>query len=181
MSSPTKSRAKVLIFGHGAGMKLTVKRRSPKAILPKRATVGSAGYDLCSAVDAELAPGARMIVATELSIQVPDGTYGRIAPRSGLAVNHGIDTMAGVIDPDFRGGVGVVLVNLSDQTFKINEGDRIGQLILEKIETPEVEEVEELDHTVRGEKGWGSTGGHSLSPPAPAEGGAESAMADSVD
>lgn len=147
---------------------LIVKKRSPKATLPKRASAQAAGYDLCSAVACEIAPGKRMIVHTELSITVPEGTYGRIAPRSGLAVKHGINVLAGVIDRDFTGEVGVVLVNHNDAPFEVNEGDRIGQLILEKIETPDVEEVQELASTERGEGGFGSTGGHSLSPRAEA-------------
>ena len=149
-------------------MKLIVKRRSPKATLPRRASAKAAGYDLCSAVACKIAKGQRMIVSTELSITVPEGTYGRIAPRSGLAVKHGINVLAGVIDRDYTGEVGVVLVNHSDEPFVINEGDRVGQLIMEKIETPEVEEVEELEATERGEGGFGSTGGHSLSPHAEA-------------
>ena len=148
--------------------KLIVKKRSPKATLPKRASTQAAGYDLCSLGGLTIAPGKRVIVPTGLSITVPIGTYGRVAPRSGLAVKHGINVLAGVIDRDYTGEVGVVLVNHNDEDFIINEGDRVGQLIMEKIETPDVEEVEELEATERGEGGFGSTGGHSLSPRAEA-------------
>lgn len=151
-----------------ASQKLIVKRRSPVAILPKRASAQAAGYDLCSSKSVTILPGKRMLVPTGLSITVPLGTYGRVAPRSGLAVKHGINVLAGVIDRDYTGEVGVVLVNHADADFVINEGDRIGQLILEKIDTPDVEEVEELEATARGEGGFGSTGGHSLSPHAEA-------------
>jgi dUTP pyrophosphatase len=89
---------------------------------------------------------------------VPPGTYGRVAPRSGLAWKHSIDVGAGVIDEDYRGNVGVILFNLSDVDFEVKEGDRIAQLVLEKIVTPEVEEVEELDESARGAGGFGSTG-----------------------
>lgn len=98
------------------------------------------------------------IVKTDLSIAIPHGTYARIAPRSGLAVKHFIDTGAGVVDEDYRGAVGVVLFNHSDVDFNVKQGDRVAQLILERIVTPEVVEVESLDQTTRGAGGYGSTG-----------------------
>lgn len=147
-------------------IKLRIKKRGPKATLPKRGSAQAAGYDLYSAQDCVIAPGQRMGVSTQLSITVPDGTYGRVAPRSGLAVKHGINVLAGVVDRDYTGEIFAVLVNHNDtEPFVVKEGDRIAQLILEKIETPEIEEVEELMSTERGEGGFGSTGGHSLSPP----------------
>lgn len=95
----------------------------------------------------------------DISIAVPAGTYGRVAPRSGLASKHGIDTGAGVIDADYRGPVKVLLFNFGEKEFEINEGDRVAQLIVERIYTPEVVVVEELEETVRGAGGFGSTGG----------------------
>ena len=147
-------------------IQLRVKRHKPEATLPQRATEGSAGYDLCSAVDTVVAPGGREMVATELSIQVPLAHYGRIAPRSGLAMKRGINVGAGVIDSDYRGKVGVVLFNHSDVPFEIKTGDRIAQLILERISTFPVEEVEALGDTERGVGGFGSTGMKRLSPSA---------------
>jgi len=144
-------------------MKLIVKRRNPNAKLPQRASAKAAGYDLCSAEDCEIAPGKRSLVKTGLSFTVPDGTYGRIAPRSGLAMK-GVNVLAGVIDQDYTGEVGVILINHNDEPFMVKVGDRVAQLIMEKIETPDVEEVEELEATERGEGGFGSTGGNSLSP-----------------
>ena len=95
---------------------------------------------------------------TGISIQFPIGLYARIAPRSGLALKRFIDVGAGVVDHDYRGEVGVVLFNHGDQDFVVKMGDRIAQLILEKIDTPPVEEVQGLDSTVRGYSGFGSTG-----------------------
>ena len=95
---------------------------------------------------------------TDLSIACPPGTYGRVAPRSGLTVKNGIHVGAGVIDADYRGPVGVVLFNLGQEDFVIQVGDRIAQLILEKVCIATVEEVDELDSTVRGSGGFGSTG-----------------------
>jgi dUTP pyrophosphatase len=137
---------------------LLVKRLSENAVVPTRGTEWSAGYDLSSAEAMTIAPGARTVVATDLSIACPAGTYGRVAPRSGLTVKKGIHVGAGVIDADYRGPVGVVLFNLGQADFVIKQGDRIAQLVLEKVMMVPVKEVEELDDTVRGNGGFGSTG-----------------------
>ncbi|KAF9268214.1 dUTP pyrophosphatase [Marasmius fiardii PR-910] len=140
---------------------LLVKRHSPKAKLPTRGSAFSAGYDLYSAEAKTIAARGKALVDTQISIAVPPGHYGRVAPRSGLASKFMIDTGAGVIDADYRGNVFVLLFNLSDQPFEVAEGDRIAQLIIEKIHTPEIIEVQDLEATVRGAGGFGSTGGHS--------------------
>ncbi|KAG2498193.1 hypothetical protein HYH03_003947 [Edaphochlamys debaryana] len=138
--------------------KLLVKKLSDKATLPKRGSAGAAGYDLSSAEDTVVPARGKAIVKTDIAIRVPKGTYGRVAPRSGLAVKNFIDTGAGVIDEDYRGNVGVVLFNHSDKDFEVKVGDRVAQLILERIVVPDVDEVEELDATDRGANGYGSTG-----------------------
>merc|ERR1719440_795914 len=89
---------------------------------------------------------------------IPEGLYGRVAPRSGLAVKKGLDVGAGVVDADYRGNVGVVLFNYTDEDFTAEPGMRIAQLVLTRIETPEVQEVQDLDATQRGAGGFGSTG-----------------------
>ena len=94
---------------------------------------------------------------TDIRIKLPTGTYGRIAPRSGLAIKFQIDIGAGVIDEDYRGNVGVILINHSDDDFPVKKGDRIAQLICEKIIYPEIKVVEQVDSTKRGNKGFGST------------------------
>ena len=129
--------------------------------------------------------GGRGVVKTDLSIACPAGTYARIAPRSGLAVKKGIDVGAGVVDADYRGNVGVVLFNLGTEDFVVDVGDRIAQLILEKVNMAPVVEVEELTETERGAGGFGSTGvkesdsqtakkQRTISPMPPAEGEARS-------
>ena len=128
------------------------------AAIPKRATEDAAGYDLASAEETVVPAKGKTVVKTGISIAIPEGCYGRIAPRSGLAVKNFIDVGAGVIDADYRGEVGVVLFNHSDEDFKVKQGDRIAQLILEKICTPQVKETVELPSTVRGSQGFGSTG-----------------------
>jgi dUTP pyrophosphatase len=139
---------------------LRVKRLSDRAVLPTRGSEFSAGYDLSSAETKVLAAGQRTIVKTDLSIACPPGTYGRVAPRSGLTVKFGIHVGAGVVDADYRGPLGVVLFNLGDKDFEIKEGDRIAQLILEEIKMVPLVDVgeAELDATERGAGGFGSTG-----------------------
>ena len=140
-------------------MALNVSKLIPTAILPVRASVGAAGYDLFSTDSYVVLPGRRVVVSTGISIQLPPGTYGRIAPRSGLAVKHGLDTLAGVIDPDYTGEIKVVLQNLDTaQPFVIRPGYRIAQLILEKFEVVEVVETGAPEATERGDAGFGSTG-----------------------
>ena len=118
----------------------------------------AAGYDLYSAYDYVIPSQGKVIAKTDISIRVPDGTYGRVAPRSGLSAKHHIDVGAGVIDQDYTGNVGVVLFNHAAVDFEIKKGDRVAQLICEKIEYPEIEEVKTLGITERGEGGFGSTG-----------------------
>ncbi|KAI8922421.1 deoxyuridine 5'-triphosphate nucleotidohydrolase [Powellomyces hirtus] len=137
---------------------LLVKRLTEKGRLPTRGSPFAAGYDIYSAKTTTLPPHSRAVVPTDISIAVPAGTYGRVAPRSGLAVKHFVDVGAGVIDADYRGPLGIVLFNFGENSFEIKEGDRIAQLVLEKIVNPEVMEVESLDDTIRGEGGFGSTG-----------------------
>lgn len=130
-----------------SALKLYVKKLSVAAILPSRGTSGAAGYDLSSAYAYTVKARGKELVKTDLSIAVPDGTYGRIAPRSGLAWKNSIDVGAGVIDADYRGPVGVILFNHSDTDFKIAAGDRIAQLILERIVIADVVETNDLDST----------------------------------
>ncbi|KAF9057433.1 dUTPase-like protein [Panaeolus papilionaceus] len=141
---------------------LLIKRLSEKATLPTRGSALAAGYDLYSAEKKVIPAGGKALVDTQISIAVPPGTYGRVAPRSGLASKFMIATGAGVIDADYRGVVFVLLFNHSDKDFEVQEGDRIAQLIIERIYTPEVQEVDDLEETVRGAGGFGSTGGHVL-------------------
>ena len=135
---------------------LQIKKLIPDAILPIRASSGSVGYDLFASEDLLLTD--RACVSTGLAMVIPDGHYGRIAPRSGLTVKFGIQVGAGVIDPDYRGEVKVVLFNHGKEPFQIKRGDKIAQLILEKVSIVNVVEVKELDETQRGEGGFGSSG-----------------------
>ena len=137
---------------------LKVQKLNNNAALPKRSTDGAAGYDMCASQNCTIPAKGKGLVKTGLSLSFPSGLYARIAPRLGLALKKFIDVGAGVVDADYRGEVGVVLFNHGDQDFEVKMGDRIAQLILEKISTPEVEEVSALEDTVRGTGGFGSTG-----------------------
>lgn len=137
---------------------LRVKKLIPEAILPSRQSEEAAGYDLCAVGTLSIPPMGRQLISTGLAMTVPEGTYGQLAPRSGLAVKKGLHVGAGVIDRDYTGEVKVLLFNLSDSAVEINQHERVAQLILKKIETPIVQEVETLIDTSRGSGGFGSTG-----------------------
>merc|ERR1719410_807303 len=137
---------------------LLVAKPSEHATIPTRGSPLAAGYDLYSAQDTSIPARGKGLVKTDIQIRVPRGTYGRVAPRSGLAWKQHIDIGAGVVDEDYRGNVGVVMFNHADQVFEVKKGDRIAQLVCEKIAYPEIHEMKTLDNTERGEGGFGSTG-----------------------
>lgn len=130
--------------------------------LPEYATALSAGMDLKANIDQprKLAPGERAIIPTGLFIELPEGYEAQVRPRSGLAAKYGITVLnaPGTIDADYRGEVGVILINLSQNDFVINPGERIAQMVVARYERVEWEEVKELGSTDRGEGGFGSTG-----------------------
>ena len=140
------------------GKFLGVRRTTYGASLPKRMTRGAAGYDLFSSEDVIISHGGRSLVGTGIAICMPEGVYGRIAPRSGLAVRNGINVGAGVIDPDYTGEIKVLLFNHSDVDFEVKKGDRVGQLILERNMVPQIREFWEKSESDRGTEGFGSTG-----------------------
>ena len=140
---------------------LGVKLNSPLAKLPSRGSPGAAGYDLYAANPEPIVipqQCGRALVPTGLQVVLPPGTYGRVAPRSGLAVKKGVSIGAGVIDIDYTGEVGVLVINEGDDDITITAGERIAQLILERIVTPEVVELDYVSDTQRGSGGFGSTG-----------------------
>ncbi|XP_003969884.2 deoxyuridine 5'-triphosphate nucleotidohydrolase, mitochondrial isoform X2 [Takifugu rubripes] len=137
---------------------LRFAKLSEHATTPTRGSAKAAGYDLYSAYDYTIDPLDKAIVKTDIQIAVPHGCYGRVAPRSGLAAKYFIDVGAGVVDEDYRGNVGVVLFNFGKETFEVKKGDRIAQLVCEKICYPELLEQTTLDETARGAGGFGSTG-----------------------
>ena len=137
--------------------KVSITKLESKAIVPTRGSTGAAGYDLCTTEFGILKPGERKLFKTGLSMSIPSGMYGRIAPRSGLAYKKGIDVMAGVIDEDYRGEIGVILINLGQEDVNVVVGDKIAQIIFEFYNTVDFVETTGLDNTQRGEGGFGST------------------------
>lgn len=137
---------------------LLVKKLVNNAAIPSRGSEGAAGYDISSVEDVVIPAMGRVAVSTGISIRVPDGTYGRIAPRSGLAYKYGIDVLAGVIDSDYTGEVKVILYNSGERDYIVKPGDRVAQLVLEQIVTPDVAVVLDMNDTARGSGGFGSTG-----------------------
>jgi dUTP pyrophosphatase len=141
-------------------VRLEVRRLRPEAILPAYAHPGDAGLDLAAVEPIRLWPGERVAVPTGLAVAVPDGWVGLVHPRSGLARRHGL-TVAnapGTIDAGYRGEIQVLLVNLGTEVVDIAPGDRVAQLLVQRVGWAEVVEVQELSDTVRGDGGFGSTG-----------------------
>jgi len=138
---------------------MKIKFTDPNAIIPKKGSEHAAGYDLYSCETGVIKPKERRLIKTGLSVEIPSGFYGRIAPRSGLALKHGIDVMAGVIDADYRGELGVILYNTdSTNDYIFNVGDKIAQIIFEKYYDFDMLLHKELADTLRGDGGFGSTG-----------------------
>ena len=141
-------------------MKLAVRRIDPAAQLPTYAHPGDAGMDVRSIEELTLAPGARALVRTGLVFQLPPDAEAQVRPRSGLALRHGVTVLnsPGTIDAGYRGEVGVVLVNLGQEPFRVEKGMKIAQVVVAHVVRAEIEEVFETDETDRGAGGFGSTG-----------------------
>ena len=139
-------------------MNLRFKQLDPRAVLPQRGSALAAGLDLCAIEEVKIEAKQRGVARTGLAVAIPPGFYGRVAPRSGLAVRNGLDVLAGVIDSDYRGEICVVLYNTGDEPINLPAGSKICQLIIEQIITPEAEWTTDLDETARGAGGFGSTG-----------------------
>jgi dUTP pyrophosphatase len=126
--------------------------------LPDYGSTAAAGADLRALAAVDLEPGSRAAVGTGVHVQIPEGHVGLVWPRSGLALRHGIDTLAGVIDSDYRGEVRVILVNHGTERVRIEVGDRIAQLLIQTVERATFVRADTLDDSVRGQSGFGSTG-----------------------
>jgi len=141
-------------------LKVKVKKLVEEAKVPKIAHEGDAGFDLYSIEEINLKPMQRALVRTGISISFDKGFEAQIRPKSGLAINHGLTLLntPGTIDAGYRGEIKVIIANLGEKEYLIEKGKKICQVVFNKIEEPEIEEVKELDETTRGEGGFGSTG-----------------------
>jgi len=145
------------------GVEVLIQRLDPGLPLPERAHPGDAGTDLFVAADVELAPGQRAMVPTGIAIALPDGYAAFVHPRSGLAARHGVTIVnaPGTVDAGYRGEIRVTLLNTdADRPVTFQRGDRIAQLVVQRVERPVFHEVENLPGSARGDGGFGSTGGH---------------------
>ncbi len=137
-----------------------VGERGPPLDPPRYMTAGAAGLDLCADEAVVLAPGERRLVPTGIAVEIPPGFEGQVRPRSGLAMRHGVGMVnaPGTVDSDYRGEVGVLLVNWGADPVRLARGDRIAQLVIAPVERAEIRLVDELSGTRRGGGGFGSTG-----------------------
>jgi len=140
--------------------KLKINKLHEDAVLPFYAKFGDAGMDLHSIEEIELMPGRRALVRTGLAMELPKNYEAQIRPRSGLSIKKGLTVLnsPGTVDSGFRGEVCVILANLGEETYLVNKGERIAQMVINKFESVEIEEVEHLSDTERGSGGFGSTG-----------------------
>lgn len=140
--------------------RLRVRRLDPEVPLPSYAHAGDAGLDLASAEQRVLRPGERAAVATGLAVAVPEGWVGLVHPRSGLSLRDGVTVVnaPGTVDSGYRGELKVLLVNLGDRPVEISRGERVAQLVLQRVGRAVIEEVDDLEDTARGAGGFGSTG-----------------------
>jgi dUTP pyrophosphatase len=144
-------------------VRVLIQRLDPGLPPPERAHPGDAGADLYAAADVELPPGQRAVVPTGIAIALPDGYAAFVHPRSGLAARHGVTIVnaPGTVDAGYRGEIRVILMNTdAENPVRLQRGDRIAQLVVQRVERPVFDEVERLPGSARGEGGFGSTGGH---------------------
>jgi len=139
-------------------MKLNIKKLHPEAKIPSYAHPGDAGFDLYAIERVTVPVGARVLVGTGIALEIPDGYVGLIWDKSGLAMNHGLKNLGGVIDAGYRGEIKAGVVNLSTEDYTIGAGHKVAQMLIQKVERAEIALVAELSETSRGHNGFGSSG-----------------------
>ena len=141
-------------------LKVKIKKLAEEAKVPKVEHHGDAGFDLYANENTALKPGERKLISTGIAMSFEKGYEAQVRPKSGLAIKHGLSLVntPGTIDSGYRGEVKVILINHGEEEYLVEKGKKIAQVVFNKIEEPEIEEVEDLDETTRGEGGFGSTG-----------------------
>ncbi len=157
ISKPYESFKYNLDFGQDT-MELKIKRMDKEVELPSFAHDYDAALDLRSSENTTIKAGEKKIIKTGLKMAIPEGYAGLIWDRSGMAAKHSLHTLAGVIDSGYRGEIGIVMINLSDEDFRIEKNMRIAQMLIQPVSQPKIKEVESLEESSRGENGFGSTG-----------------------
>jgi|TARA_B100002003_G_scaffold208103_1_gene202629 dUTP pyrophosphatase len=143
-------------------IKVKVKKLKENAVLPGYAHPGDAGMDLVSCEDYVVGAGKRQLVSTGISMELPEGYFASIRGKSGLAYKRGISILGGVIEFGYTGEYGVIVLNTGDEDFEIRAGDKIAQVVIAPVAVADIEEVEELGKSARGDGAWGSTGGSNI-------------------
>ncbi|MBI5742961.1 MAG: dUTP diphosphatase [Elusimicrobia bacterium] len=144
-------------------LEVEIQKLNPEARVPAYAHEGDAGVDLYSAIDHVLQPGARALIPTGVKMAIPHGYEGQVRPKSGLALKHGLTVLntPGTVDAPYRGEVGVILINLDPKTtYEVKKGEKVAQMVFNKVEYAAFKETAELTATTRGAGGFGSTGKH---------------------
>jgi len=139
-------------------IKVEIKKINNDAKIPVYAHEGDAGMDIYSAESVVVEAGAHVKIHTGIAMEIPSGFVGLVWDKSGISMNYGLKTLGGVIDAGYRGEVVIGVVNLSKKNYSVEKGCKIAQMLIQKVESPEVKEVKELNNSERGEKGFGSTG-----------------------
>lgn len=141
-------------------MEIKIKKLNEKAVMPQMSREGDAGFDLCALEGADIAPGQSVFVGTGIAMAIPEGYFGAVYARSGISCKRGLApaNKVGVIDSNYRGEIIICLHNHSDKPERIEAGDKIAQMVIQKHETPVLVAVEDLDETNRGAGGFGSSG-----------------------
>lgn len=139
-------------------MKLKVKKLNSLAKLPTYAHPGDAGMDMFSSEHISLEPGQYVAISTGIAVEISKGFVGLIWDKSGLSTNHGLKVLGGVIDSGYRGEIRIGMINLSNKVYTFEAGDKVAQMLIQKIESPKIVEAKSLAETKRGDKGFGSTG-----------------------
>lgn len=139
-------------------MQINIQKLEQGAIIPTYAHEGDAGMDLCALNEVRIPAGKRSLVGTGIAMEIPHGYVGLVWDKSGLSNNHGLKTLGGVIDAGYRGEIKVGIINLGETDYTIEAGHKVAQMLIQKVEHPEIAEVSELSSTARGHGGFGSTG-----------------------
>lgn len=139
-------------------MELRIKKLTENAVLPQYAHLGDAGMDLFASERAMIKAGGRVQVKTGIAVAIPEGYVGLVWDKSGLSHKFGLKTLGGVVDAGYRGEIMVGIINLSDEDYTLEVGHKVAQMLIQKVESPLIVEVESLNETSRGEGGFGSTG-----------------------
>ena len=138
--------------------KVKIKKINDDAKIPSYAHGSDAGMDIYSVENLTVKAGEHAKMCTGIAMEIPDGFVGLVWDKSGISMNYGLKTLGGVIDSGYRGEVVIGVVNLSKEDYVVEKGNKIAQILIQKVESPEIKEVEELNDSERGEKGFGSTG-----------------------